>query len=179
MNHHGHAHGLRLFVHGGERAKAVAVSIRREQLVGRVNFEAANSEIPQPLHFRAGIGHKFRMHGAEREQSIGLRRAVVGDPIVYFGAKADDFRANVIDQSSALDASFIEKLQEFSRTRRIFLDVRVVLSAVLNQLQRARLEHIERLDVNVDIDYGLHDRRFLLERTVFFWIESENHATAR
>ena len=143
-----------------------------------MHFESANPDFLQPLDFRTGVGNKFRMDGAEREKALWLGRTIARNPIIHFGPEADNFRADVIDQPSALDLSLVEELQEFRRAGREPFNVGVVLPAMLNQFQRARIELIERLYVDMNINDGRQVARCPLERVVFFRIEAENNAAA-
>src|SRR6185437_617227 len=112
MNHYGHAVGLGAFVHSGERAEAVAISVGREELVRRMNFEAANAEMREAVDFGAGIGNVFWVNGAEGQKARRFGGTVGGDPVVHFGRKADDVGADVVDEAGALDACFVEKIEE-------------------------------------------------------------------
>src|SRR5271154_6180237 len=92
------------------------------------------------------------MHGAECEQSFGIRGTIFGDPVVYFGGETDYMRADVVDQAGAFDFGGVHKFQECGGAGGVSFYFVVVAAAAFDQLQRGRIDHFVRVDVDVNVD---------------------------
>jgi hypothetical protein len=155
VNHDGKLNALSGFVHGGERAEAVAVGVGSEELMGGVDLEAADPEFFDAFDFGGRIGDGARMDRAEGEETFGISGAVFGDPVVDGGSETNDFGADVVDEPGAFDAGAIEKFEKFGGIGRIFGDFVVIAAAFFDEGERFRAKLIEGLDVDVNVDDGL------------------------
>ena len=155
VNHYRQLVSLRAFVDSGEAAISLHVAVRREDLVRWMQLESADAEFGDAVDFGARIGDGAGQHAAEGDQSIGRRFAVVCAPVIYFRREADDFRCDVINEASAFDAEPVQKSEKRFWIRAIALDVGIILAAALDQVERVRLHHVKRHDVDVNVDDGL------------------------
>ncbi len=156
VNHHGHTIGLRSFVNSGERPEPIAIGVGRKNLVRGMDFQPADPEFRKAVHFGCGIGNVFRMHRAKSDQPFRRCGAIARNPVIHFGRKADYFRADIINQAGALDADGVQKFQKSFGVGYEALDIGIIAAAALDQFERLRLEHVQRLDVDVDINDRNH-----------------------
>src|SRR5580658_5816699 len=120
-----------------------------------MDFESANAEFFEAIHFCGGVRDVFRMDRAECEQPFGIGGTVLGDPVVHFGGEADYVRADVVDEAGAFDFGGVHEFQEFGGAGGVLLDLVVIAAAAFDEIQRGRIYHFVRVDVHVDVD----DRR--------------------
>ena len=123
-----------------------------------MNFQSANAEARDAIDFGARVGNIFWMDGAEGEKAIGRDGTIIRDPVVHGMMKSHQIGRDVIDQAGALDTERIEESEERFGIGGIFFDVGVILAAFFDERERLGLEHVQRLNVNVDVDDRLHAR---------------------
>jgi len=97
------------------------------------------------------VGGMSRVQTAAGEKTPGIFPGVVGDKLIYSGGEPDDFRRDIVDEHRAIDASFIQVIQEGMGRTAELRDLIEVGPLSLHQFKRVRLEHLKRLDVNVAI----------------------------
>jgi hypothetical protein len=91
------------------------------------------------------------MQTAAREQPLGILLDVVSDELVHSGSESDDLGSHVIDEHCPIDSGLIEMLEKgFGRAAELgdFTEVRALL---LYQFKSVRLEHFQRLNVDVAV----------------------------
>src|ERR1700728_1281276 len=123
--------------------------------MGGMYFQPAYTDFLQTSDFDAGIVNIFRMHGTETQQAAWISGTIFRAPVVDFGSESDHVRADVIDDPGALDFRAVQEVQEIFRAGGIFHDLVVIATAMANQFVRRRLQHLVRLNMDVNV----YDRR--------------------
>src|SRR5260370_4446987 len=117
-----------------------------------VQFDGANPEFCEAIHFRAWIGNRPWKHSAERNETIRSCAAILCAPIIYFRRESDNLWRDVVDQPGALHSESVQKCEEGFWIGTIAFNIGVVLAAALHQFMSRRLHHLVRRDVYVNID---------------------------
>src|SRR5713101_3651290 len=92
-----------------------------------------------------------RMQPAARNQALSILFNIISDELIHSRSEPNDLRSDVIDEHGAIHAGRVQMLEKcFRRTAELgnLLEVRPLL---LDQLQRRRVEHFERLNVDVAV----------------------------
>ena len=92
-----------------------------------------------------------RVQAAAGDQTLRVFSHVIGDPLIDFRGKADDFRRHIIDQHATINTNGIHVFEEqLGRTAELkeLLEVGALAS---EQFHRLRTEHIHRRDVDVAV----------------------------
>src|SRR5712692_10429166 len=87
MNHDRKMMDLRALVNGSKRTETVAVGVRRNRLMARMQLERANAESCDAVHFRAGIGDRARVHGAKGQKRSGAAEQYLAIQSLTSGVK--------------------------------------------------------------------------------------------
>ena len=91
------------------------------------------------------------MQAAAGEQAPGILFYVVRNELVYAGSEADDLGSYVVDQHRPIDPGFIEVLQKGFGGAAELGNFVVVRALLLHQFEGLRLEHFQRLNVDVAV----------------------------
>ena len=108
VDHDGEAMVLGALVDFAELGVAVEVGVRREGLVGWVDFYGADAEFGDAIDFGAGVGDGAGVDAAECDEAEGIDFGEVGDPVVDGGSEADDFGSDVVDEAGAFGVDGVE-----------------------------------------------------------------------
>lgn len=96
------------------------------------------------------------MQASARDKTARVFFDVIGNVLVHAVGESDDFRSHVVDENSAIDASGIEVVEKGFGGATEFGNLVKVRALPLHEFQSVRLEHFERLDVDVAVgDQGL------------------------
>ena len=103
------------------------------------------------FHVRHNVGSVTGMEAAAGDEPPGILFGVIGDELVDAVGESDDFRSNVVDEHGTVDAGGVHVFEEgFGITAKLG-DFVVVGALLLHEFKRMRLEHFERLDVDVAV----------------------------
>ncbi len=107
------------------------------------------------LDVRHDVGRMPGMKSATGNKTARICFGVVGHPLVDFGAEANHFRRDVVDQNGAPNPGRIQMLQKRLGRLTELDDLVVVGPLVFDERQRLRPEHLQRLNVDVAVrDHG-------------------------
>jgi hypothetical protein len=156
VEHHRDAVGLGGAVNDLQFFHAAQVVVGIKQLMRRMDL---NQPDPEP-HQVLDIGHDVRgvpwMQRPARDQPPPIFLHVIGDELVHAGRESDHLRRHVVDEHRAIDPRLVQVMKEGARRPAELLDLRELRPLGLHQAQRLRLEHLQRL--NVDVAVGDQNR---------------------
>src|SRR5258708_26846144 len=92
-----------------------------------------------------------RMHAATGNQPLGILFAVIHHPAVYFRSESHHLGSYVINKDGTIDAHRIQIFQQRLRRFAVFNNVFKTAAGPLHDLNRASLEHVVGLDVDVTV----------------------------
>src|SRR5438132_120071 len=149
----GHAESLGGLVNRAQGGQlAIRICIRREQLMGRMNFHPAHLPLGrEALDVPLRIPRPFRMDGAKRNQAFPVLSGELGDEPVHVFGEAHDLRRDVVDQARPLDADRIEVGKERPRIVRQPRGLVLRGDRPPEGFQDLRLKGAVGLDVDVDV----------------------------
>src|SRR5262249_46020760 len=116
-----------------------------------MHLDHAYSEAHDLLHVMLRVIRVPRMHTTARDQPLRILFAIFGDELVDLWSESHQLRSNIVNQYSAVDANFIEMLEEGLWRAGKLDDLWPVCPLLLHGLQCSRFEHLKRLDVDVAI----------------------------
>ena len=123
--------------------------------MGRMDFDHADLQPQDLLDVRHDVGRVPGMKSATGDQAAGIGFGVIGHPLVDFRTEANHFRRDVIDQDGAPNPGRIQILQKRLGRLTELDDLVEVGPLVFYERQRLRLEHLQRLNVDVAVrDHG-------------------------
>jgi hypothetical protein len=106
------------------------------------------------------------MKASTRDQTHGICFGVVGHPLVDCRTETDYFRRHVIDQDGPVHSGSVQILKKSFGRMTEFGDLIEIRPFSFYKLQGRRLEHLQRLDVDVAVGDQLIFRGWAVPRTL-------------
>jgi hypothetical protein len=116
-----------------------------------VNLDHSNAQPEQLLYVSQDVGGVPGMQAAAGKQPLGVCFDVVDDELIHARGEADDLGRDVVDEHRPLHSRMVEVLKESFRGSAELDDLIKVRPVLLHEFQRVRLEHLNRLDVDVAV----------------------------
>ena len=149
MKHDRNAAGLAFLIELRELRKLIAVSVRCELLMGRVNLDHANALIEHAPCFAANIAFVTGMYRSDRKQAVAMFARKTCDPLVDFARESHHLWSDVVDAADALDAVGIEESNQIVRGRKDFF--RAGVGSVVDHRQRIGTDHRPGLHMQMNV----------------------------
>src|SRR5690348_1144145 len=94
---------------------ASQVVVGKQQLVWRMNFDHPYSKFQKLLDIRQNVVGVTRMQAPTGDKPLRIFFGVVRDELIHSRCKPDDFRSDIVDKNSPVNASLVEVFKKSFR----------------------------------------------------------------